>query len=508
MDDVLISRLARSESVSRRVMDRLPSTRCASSSPSWMFWRRRRHLVTFLLFLGFANIYMLRVNLNVGIVAMNAPYKVTLSNGTVVEKQDFNWSSKMQGIALSSFFYGYTCTQLLGGWLGSRFGGRTVYGLGVLVTAVLTIATPVAARTNFYILVAVRIIEGVFEGGTYPCAQAIYAQWAPPQERARMTGLTFMGISVGTVLGLQLSGVIDGLLGWSPIFYFTGVAGVVWSVVWFIVVKNCPDDDPHISAEELKYIKDSLGDSNNAIKHTSKIKHPWGKILTSVPLWAIILSNFCMTWAHYTILTLLPMFMKDVFNYETAKAGFITSLPYIVMAITMQSAGSLSDWLANKNVLSNTTIRKLLICGPFVIQAICLTLVGHLTSIVAVIILLMIDVGVESFSITSMFVNCLELAPQHASVMYGIVNTFGTLAGSISPLITGFIVTDHTEEQWRTVFYVASAIVLVGALFYGIFAVGEKQPWAMDESEKAETNGNIKTDMNSYDNKGYIEEHL
>ncbi|KAG8247447.1 hypothetical protein J6590_061237 [Homalodisca vitripennis] len=119
-----------------------------------------------------------------------------------------------------------------------------------------------------------------------------------------------MGISVGLVVGLQLSGIIGSLFGWSPIFYITGIAGLAWSAVWFYVAKNSPEEDPHISAEELKFIKDSLGDSHNNLKETIKIKHPWGKILTCVPLWALILSNFCINWGHYTILTLLPMFMK------------------------------------------------------------------------------------------------------------------------------------------------------------------------------------------------------
>ncbi|XP_046660384.1 vesicular glutamate transporter 2.2-like isoform X2 [Homalodisca vitripennis] len=471
----------------------------------WMFWRRRRHLVTFLIFLGISNIYMLRVNLNVAIVAMNSPYNVTLSNGTIVQKQDFNWNSKMQGVALSSFFYGYTCTQLLGGWLGTRFGGRTVFGLGVLVTALFTTVTPLAATTNFYLLVAVRVIEGVFEGGTYPCAQAIYAQWAPPQERARMTSITFTGISVGTVLGLQLSGVLGSWLGWSTIFYITGIIGLLWSVVWFLVVKNCPDDDPHISAEELKYIKNSLGHNEIAVK-TKKIKHPWCKILTCLPFWAIIATNFCMTWSHYTILTLLPMFMKDVYGYQASKSGFITSLPYLVMGITMQFAGSLADWLTNKNIFSTTVVRKILVCGSFLIQSICLALVCHQTSIVVIMLLLMTEIGSESFAMTSIFVNCLELAPQHASIMYGLSNTVGTMSGSISPVVTGFIVTDHTLEQWRDVFYVASFLLLMGALLYGMFARGEQQPWALVQNTK--TKKDLTIDEKSHDNKGYVEERL
>ncbi|KAG8245576.1 hypothetical protein J6590_103318 [Homalodisca vitripennis] len=129
----------------------------------------------------------------------------------------------MQGLVLSSFFYGYLCTQLPGGWLGARFGGRTIFGVGVLVTALLTIFTPLAAFTSVYALVAVRVIEGFFEGGTFPCTQAIYAQWAPPQERSRVIGFTFMGSALGTVLGLQMSGLIGDVLGWASIFYITGM---------------------------------------------------------------------------------------------------------------------------------------------------------------------------------------------------------------------------------------------------------------------------------------------
>ena len=37
-------------------------------------------------------------------------------------------------------------------------------GLGVLVTAVFTLLTPLAANTHPYLLYAVRIIEGLGEG--------------------------------------------------------------------------------------------------------------------------------------------------------------------------------------------------------------------------------------------------------------------------------------------------------------------------------------------------------
>uniref|UniRef100_A0A1B6KYE3 Major facilitator superfamily (MFS) profile domain-containing protein n=2 Tax=Graphocephala atropunctata TaxID=36148 RepID=A0A1B6KYE3_9HEMI len=133
------------------------------SIQKWMFWKRRRHLVTFLAFLGFINVYTLRVNMSIAIVAMNSPYNVTMDNGTVVEGQDFNWDSKTRGVILSSFFYGYLFTQILGGWLGARLGGSRVFGVGIAVTALLTLLIPLVANISFSLLVAIRVIEGIFE---------------------------------------------------------------------------------------------------------------------------------------------------------------------------------------------------------------------------------------------------------------------------------------------------------------------------------------------------------
>ena len=69
------------------------------------------------------------------------------------------------GWVLASFFYGYFFTQIPGGWIATRFGGKHVFGTGVLVTSVLTLITPQMAYINLWALVAVRVIIGFFEVG-------------------------------------------------------------------------------------------------------------------------------------------------------------------------------------------------------------------------------------------------------------------------------------------------------------------------------------------------------
>ncbi|KAJ4449608.1 hypothetical protein ANN_01011 [Periplaneta americana] len=79
------------------------------------------------------------------------------------EVQEFEWDSKMKGHLLSSFFYGYLVTQIPGGWLAGRLGGNMVFGLGVAVTAFLTLVTPPIANASYYAFLAVRVVEGFFE---------------------------------------------------------------------------------------------------------------------------------------------------------------------------------------------------------------------------------------------------------------------------------------------------------------------------------------------------------
>lgn len=153
----------------------------------------------------------------------------------------------MKGLVLSSFFYGYIITQLPGGWLGVRFGGNRyyykiyffialfsykiifkfsivfrVFGIGIGATALLTLVTPLCAHMSTSLLIAVRVIEGIFEGVTYPCIHAVWARWAPPLERSRLATLAFSGSYAGTVVSMPVCSILAAKLGWPSIFYVFG----------------------------------------------------------------------------------------------------------------------------------------------------------------------------------------------------------------------------------------------------------------------------------------------
>lgn len=79
-----------------------------------------------------------------------------------LQKAEFDWDSKTKGLLLGILSVGYFSGPV-GGLLAMKYGGVTIFGLGIGVTAVLTIFTPFIVRFNFYLYLVVRILEGVFD---------------------------------------------------------------------------------------------------------------------------------------------------------------------------------------------------------------------------------------------------------------------------------------------------------------------------------------------------------
>ena len=66
---------------------------------------------------------------------------------------------------------------------------------------------------------------------------------------------------------------------------------------------------PIYFSEHLFFIIVFTGVSNDE----THMAPPWKSMMTSKPVWAIIIAHFSENWGFYTLLTGMPTFMKDVF---------------------------------------------------------------------------------------------------------------------------------------------------------------------------------------------------
>ncbi|XP_077990261.1 sialin-like [Glandiceps talaboti] len=446
-----------------------------------------RHVLALMGFLGFVNVYCLRVNLSVAMVAMvnstgndkNQSSECPMSNSTHSDPEgEFNWDEKTQGIILGSFFYGYILTQVPGGWLGSRFSAKYLFGGGVLCTAVLTLLTPIAARTSVGLLIALRIVEGIGEGVTFPAMHALWGKWAPPLERSRLGAFTYAGAQFGTVLSLPISGWLcdsDFLGGWPSVFYVFGVLGCLWFVAWMLLIHERPSEHPRISKEEREYLEKSLGDTKLS-KDTST---PWLSIFLSVRVWAIILSHVANNWGFYTLLTCLPTYMKRILNFNLSENGLLSAIPYFLLWFIQSTGGRLADFLRERKILSTTNTRKLMNTLGMILPAIFLVATGYVgCDKVLAVVFLTLSVGGGGFCMSGFNINHLDLSPRFAGILMGITNMFATIPGFVGPAIVGQL-TNHqqTRQQWQIVFYICAGVYLMGMVTYLMCGIGEEQEW-------------------------------
>ncbi len=413
-------------------------------------WQRRYTLVA----LGFAATficYIDRVNISVAIIPMSA---------------DLGWSATTQGTVLSSFFVGYLLTQIAGGWLADRFGGKVVLAGGVLLWSLFTMLTPPAAALGFTVLLIARIGMGMGEGVNFPALYTMHARWIPIDERARSMALNNSGIPLGTVFALVVTPIVVAQLGWQWAFYLFGAVGIVWFAAWQRATAASPAEHPRIGQAELEYIRthsEPAGEPGTAPSISTFLKHP--------AVWAIMVAHFCNNWSLYMLLTWLPTFVNKGLGVNFASVGVFTMFPHIAYFIFLNVAGNVADRLI-RGGMEVGRVRKLMQTIGFGGVATALLIVGHVHSAPMAIAIMTLGNGIFAFTAGGFFVNHMDIAPRSAGTLMGITNTIATIPGIIGVYVSGLIL--DATGSWAIVFDVAAGIALFGLVFYLIFASGKR----------------------------------
>lgn len=114
---------------------------------------------------------------------------------------------------------------------------------------------------------------------------ALWSRWAPPLERSKLVTMAYSGSYFGTVISMGVCGLLGEHLGWESIFYvagfyarsiycfirlnlfylslYIGTFAILWWLLWFVLVKECPQEDRFIKRTELDYISACLGTTSN-----------------------------------------------------------------------------------------------------------------------------------------------------------------------------------------------------------------------------------------------------
>lgn len=395
---------------------------------------------------------------------------------------EFEWDKNTQGMILGAFFWGYLGSQVLGGMLASRFGGKRVIVATILGSSLLTLASPISARTSPYVLAGLRAAIGFLQGATFPAMHTMWSVWGPPSELSVLTGVTYAGAQIGNVVVLPLSGFLceygfDG--GWPSIFYILGLSGLVWCAVWMYMVSDRPSNHPRITDTEKEYIVKAVEASMG--KQTDKPPAtPWGKILSSRAVWACWFGHFAGDWGAYTMLVSLPSFLKDVLGFDLSSLGIVSAIPYVAYFLVINVGGIMADFIRSRNLLSTINTRRAAMLIALLGQAIFLVLAGYCGCGQEMLVIVLVTAGmaISGLQYSGFVVNYLEIAPPFSGTVMGMGNTISCLAGIASPMVTSALTPNGTQEEWQMVMWVTAGILATGAGLFTLLASGECQDWA------------------------------
>lgn len=207
---------------------------------------------------------------------------------------------------------------------------------------------------------------------------------------------------------------------------------------------------------------------------------PWTSILTSMPLWAIVVAHFSYNWTFYTLLTLLPTYMSKILGFSIQQNGMLSALPYLGCWLLALLGGQLADLLRERYLIRTAYVRKAFTIVGMVGPAIFLVATGYTgCNFVLAVAFLSISSALGGISASGFNINHLDIAPSYAGILLGITNSFATIPGMVGPVIASSLTKSNTIAEWQIVFYISAAINIFGAVFFTIFGKGTVQPWAV-----------------------------
>mmetsp|Transcript_19747 Transcript_19747/g.37146 ORF Transcript_19747/g.37146 Transcript_19747/m.37146 type:complete len:504 (+) Transcript_19747:43-1554(+) len=390
--------------------------------------------------------------------------KVNMSVAILPMAAEMGWDSADEGVIQSSIFWGYAATQIIGGFLATRFGGKRVLLFAVSLWSFATMLAPLAAGVSTQVFIASRVLVGIGEGLAPAAGLRMVATWVPEAERSRAVSTLGGGKTSGSIAGLLLAPVVINGYGWQNMFYFFGALGLLWAGIWAVKGKDREGSE-------------TVGDADPI---------PWMAILTTPQLWGVVAAHFCHDWGGYALLTWTPTYLNQVLGYNLEGSSEITVIPSVCAVAVAAGSGALADNLHGDG-MDLTSVRKLFQSVGFFIP--CLTL-GFLAATPNVepgslmpIVLLTFGIASGACSYAGLYSSHADLSAKYSALVNAISTTFGALAGVCSNAYAGYML-KATGSWSQAIFLPAITLYIVGWVVYTLIYDATPVDWDREAEDE------------------------
>jgi sugar phosphate permease len=425
------------------------SSENATSAPTKTRW-----LVLLLISLMYMITYMDRTGISIAAPGM---------------AREFNLSPTAIGIVFSVFLWAYAIGQIPLGSLADRLGPRFVLLIIVPFWSVMTAMTAIAG--GIASLIVIRFVFGLAEAGAFPTATRAMQLWFPKAERGIVHGVThsFSRFAVAIVPFLAVSIMVA--FGWRWIFYVFGVAGLLWSVAFYLLYRNLPEEHPKVNRAELTHIRGS--DPSGEIRPVELHQHltpPWRTIFRSANMWYIAAGYCCFYYGTYFFMTWFPTYLLEYRHLSLKAVGVFASLPLLAGMVGDVVGGTLTDTVYRRTGKLKFA-RRIVAAPAMLVSGVCLIPAAMAHSAGTAILCLTASLFFLELVISPAWAVPMDVGGEYSGTVSGIMNMAGSLAASLSPIIFGALV---QRGFWITPFFITAGVLLAGAFIWAFLIDAEQ----------------------------------
>jgi MFS transporter, ACS family, hexuronate transporter len=269
--------------------------------------------------------------------------------------------SHLQFASMSMWFLAaYAPSQALSGRVFDRIGTRRGFALSVLVWSLAAMAH--AAARGLTSLSSLRFLLGLGEGGNWPGAAKVIAEWFPVRERAFGMAIVNAASSIGSVVAPPLIVWLQLQFGWQTTFLATGALGLAWLLLWLLFYKT-PERHPSITKEEYALIRKDRSVSTT----TPRVR--WRALLRHRQVWAIVLARFLADPVWWLYITWLPLYLYSARGFSLKQIGLFAWVPYLAADAGSLLGGWTSGFFIARGWTVNRARRAVILPGTLLMSA-------------------------------------------------------------------------------------------------------------------------------------------
>ncbi len=230
----------------------------------------------------------------------------------------------------TAFLVSYAALYIIGGRLLDRLGTRRGFLIIMLWWSIACALHGLAS--GFAMLLCARFLLGMGEGGGFPAAVRVVAEWVPPEQRSTAMGFINAGTAVGSVLAPPLIGFILLRSGWRAVFFASGAVGLAWVVWWALSYR---DNISPLSANTF--------DARLIARQLSM-----RELLSMRNVKVIVFAKFMSDSAWYFLLFWLPKYLYDARHFDIKQVSYYAWIPYAASGVGSFLGGYFSSYLLRR----------------------------------------------------------------------------------------------------------------------------------------------------------------